>query len=126
MVDAGIEGDAHGGGGTGADLGPHLGAGRFGDANLDGAFDSGDLVQIFATGEYEDDQSGNSTWADGDWNCDGIATPALVDSVGQVFLFDGWPERVRTMQQNWIGRSDGTEVDFKLVPRADGRPCRSS
>jgi leucyl-tRNA synthetase len=26
----------------------------------------------------------------------------------------GWPEKVRTMQRNWIGRSDGTQVDFKL------------
>lgn len=25
-----------------------------------------------------------------------------------------WPERVLTMQQNWIGRSKGTEVDFKV------------
>jgi leucyl-tRNA synthetase len=24
----------------------------------------------------------------------------------------GWPERVRTMQANWIGRSEGVEVDF--------------
>ncbi|AKS40964.1 leucine--tRNA ligase [Wenzhouxiangella marina] len=24
----------------------------------------------------------------------------------------GWPERVRTMQANWIGRSEGAEIDF--------------
>jgi leucyl-tRNA synthetase len=27
---------------------------------------------------------------------------------------EGWPEKVRTMQRNWIGRSKGTEVDFTL------------
>ncbi|MFZ0337026.1 MAG: leucine--tRNA ligase [Terracidiphilus sp.] len=26
----------------------------------------------------------------------------------------GWPEKVRTMQRNWIGRSEGTEIDFGL------------
>ncbi len=26
----------------------------------------------------------------------------------------GWPEKVRTMQRNWIGRSEGTLIDFKL------------
>jgi leucyl-tRNA synthetase len=26
----------------------------------------------------------------------------------------GWPEKVRTMQRNWIGKSEGTEVTFKV------------
>lgn len=28
---------------------------------------------------------------------------------------EGWPERVKTMQKNWIGRSEGTEITFKLA-----------
>jgi len=27
---------------------------------------------------------------------------------------DEWPEQVRTMQRNWIGRSEGIEMDFKV------------
>ncbi|MBN2719753.1 MAG: class I tRNA ligase family protein, partial [Proteobacteria bacterium] len=28
---------------------------------------------------------------------------------------DHWPERVKVMQQNWIGRSEGARIDFKVV-----------
>jgi hypothetical protein len=42
----------------------------FGDANLDGLFDSADLVEALAAGEYEDDVPMNSGWATGDWNGD--------------------------------------------------------
>lgn len=29
-------------------------------------------------------------------------------------LLEGWPERVRTMQRNWIGRSEGLEFIFEI------------
>ncbi|MEZ6120404.1 MAG: FG-GAP-like repeat-containing protein [Pirellulaceae bacterium] len=50
-----------------------------GDVNLDGKFDSADLVQIFQASEYEDNVTGNSKWSEGDWNCDGdFSTADLV------------------------------------------------
>jgi hypothetical protein len=46
----------------------------FGDANLDGLFNSADFVQTFQIGEYEDSIADNSTWREGDWNADGDAS----------------------------------------------------
>lgn len=31
---------------------------------------------------------------------------------------DGWPEQVRTMQRNWIGKSYGCEVEFPIVSQS--------
>ena len=31
----------------------------------------------------------------------------------------GWPEAVRTMQRNWIGRSEGVEIDFSVPGEPD-------
>ena len=32
---------------------------------------------------------------------------------------DGWPEKVRIMQSNWIGRSEGVELDFDVADEDD-------
>jgi len=48
----------------------------FGDANLDGQFNTADFVQVFQRGEFEDAVAGNSTWEDGDWNGDTDFTTA--------------------------------------------------
>jgi hypothetical protein len=42
-----------------------------GDANLDHAFDTSDLVVVLQAGNYEDNLADNATWATGDWNGDG-------------------------------------------------------
>jgi hypothetical protein len=42
-----------------------------GDANIDGVFNSTDLIDVLANGEYEDTIVGNSTWSEGDWTGEG-------------------------------------------------------
>lgn len=42
----------------------------YGDANLDGEFNSRDFIVVLLAGEYEDDVEANSVWETGDWNGD--------------------------------------------------------
>ncbi len=61
------------------------------------------------------------------WRCD---TPVERKEIPQWFIkitdyaeqllndldkLDEWPEQVRTMQRNWIGRSEGVEMSFRLA-----------
>ncbi|MFA5271788.1 MAG: leucine--tRNA ligase [Candidatus Omnitrophota bacterium] len=34
--------------------------------------------------------------------------------LNDLFLLKSWPERVKTMQTNWIGKSTGVNIDFKI------------
>ncbi|NOX96621.1 MAG: leucine--tRNA ligase [Nitrospirae bacterium] len=38
-------------------------------------------------------------------------------------LLKDWPERVKIMQANWIGRSEGVEIDFRLEGNDEVLPC---
>jgi leucyl-tRNA synthetase len=54
-----------------------------------------------------------------------IKITAYADELlGALDTLDGWPEQVKTMQRNWIGRSEGVEMRFALeqpiVGVADG------
>ena len=36
------------------------------------------------------------------------------DLLNDLEKLDGWPEKVKLMQKNWIGKSYGCELNFKL------------
>jgi len=40
----------------------------------------------------------------------------LLDDLAKL---EGWPEEVRTMQANWIGRSEGVQLTFGVAGRSD-------
>ncbi len=87
-----------------------------GDSNLDGVFNSSDLVAVFAAGQYEDAVPRNSGWASGDWDCDGdfttsdlvaaLATGSYVVSAQPV----GTAPMVLIAAANRVGSAAGTTL----------------
>ena len=41
------------------------------------------------------------------------------DLLNDLTKLDGWPEKVKLMQQNWIGKSYGCELDFNIINSKD-------
>ena len=67
-----------------------------------------------------------------DRHCERCGTPVIKKNLSQWFFkttayaeellnYEGmdWPERVKVLQTNWIGRSEGALVNFKTVPTGD-------
>lgn len=63
----------------------------FGDANMDGLFNSADIVSVFQQGHYEDNVDGNSGWAQGDWNGDGNFSSSDIVTAFQGGGYDAGP-----------------------------------
>ncbi len=65
------------------------------------------------------------------WRCGSEVTPRDIDAwffkitayaeelLAWCDRLPGWPERVLTMQRNWIGKSEGAEFDLKVEGRPD-------
>lgn len=65
------------------------------------------------------------------WRCDTVVerkeipqwfikiTAYAEELLNDLDQLDGWPEQVRTMQKNWIGRSEGVEMRFDLATAID-------
>jgi len=55
------------------------------------------------------------------WRCDSKVVKKELEQwffrilVDDLALLKGWPERVKVMQENWIGRSEGAYIDFPVA-----------
>ncbi|MET1256812.1 leucine--tRNA ligase [Aliikangiella maris] len=61
------------------------------------------------------------------WRCDTIVEKKEIDQwfiriteyaeelLNSIDQLEGWPDSVKTQQRNWIGRSEGVEMEFKLA-----------
>jgi leucyl-tRNA synthetase len=73
-----------------------------------------------------------------DGQCERCGTPVEIRDLEQWFfkitayaerllndleLLKAWPDRVIAMQRNWIGRSEGARVDFRIHETGDPLPC---
>lgn len=72
----------------------------FGDANLDGEFNSADLVHVFQFGEYEDGIVANSQWETGDWNGDGEFDSADFVAAFQANGYENGPKILAVPESN--------------------------
>ncbi|MCA9199202.1 MAG: hypothetical protein KDA87_16770 [Planctomycetales bacterium] len=97
----------------------------FGDANLDGVFNTADLTAVFEAGQYEDAVANNSTWATGDWDGNGEFDSSDLVLAFQDAGFETLPNgKVTPVPEPTISVL-GLLLLFLVVPRTSSpRKCR--
>ncbi|MFN2426901.1 MAG: leucine--tRNA ligase [Candidatus Binatia bacterium] len=77
---------------------------------------------VLANEQVEDDQCWRGHRPVTQKELDGwfLRITAYADELlGGLDTLTGWPEKVRTMQRNWIGRSEGVEMSFEIAETGD-------
>ncbi len=69
------------------------------------------------------------------WRCDSVVTQKEVmewafritkyaeELLQDLEKLQGWPERITTMQRNWIGKSEGAFIDFEIAEGVECSEC---